>query len=276
VTFLTPGEMAIAAFRWLEYAGLVGFIGVVVVRRLAAQRPNLDWARPRMDIVLAVALVGGAGVVVVQAALASSSVAGFAALLTGSPSGWVRIGRVVAEGLAVGMCVRGIRLVTVPALLAVVLLPLGGHAYGLQLSAGRVLLDAVHVLSAGMWGGGLIVMAVLQPPGGWRENAGRALLGRFARVAPVAFAVTAFTGVVRASEELSGLSDLWMTAYGVMLGIKTIGVVAMLVLSWLAWRRGLPVARLEAAVVLAVLAATAVLAALPLTPGQVRQIVQLL
>jgi putative copper export protein len=276
LTFLTPGELAIAAFRWLEYAGLVGFVGVLVVRRLAAHNPRLEWARPRMNIALTTALIGGAGVVVVQAALASSSLAGIATTLTSSPSGWVRIGRVLVEGLALGMCLRGIRWVFVPALLAPIMLAFGGHAYGLQLSAGVALLDAVHVLSAGVWGGGVIVLATLKPPQGWREGQGRALVDRFAQVAPVAFAVTALTGVIRATEELSGVADLWTTSYGVVLGIKTAGVIVMLLMSWLAWRRGLPVARVEAAFAILVLGATAVLAAYPVTPGQALQIFRLL
>jgi hypothetical protein len=45
-------------------------------------------------------------------------------------------------------------------------------------------------------------------------------------------------------------------------------VIVMLALSWLVWRRGLPVARLEAAVALIVIAASALLAAYPLPPGQ--------
>jgi hypothetical protein len=42
----------------------------------------------------------------------------------------------------------------------------------------------------------------------------------------------------------------------------------MVVLSWLAWRRGLPVSRLEAAIAMIVIGATALLAAFPVTPAQ--------
>jgi hypothetical protein len=72
------------------------------------------------------------------------------------------------------------------------------------------------------------------------------------------------------------VSDLWTTSYGVVLGVKTAGVIVMLLLSWLAWRRGLPVARLEAVIALLVLAATALLAAYPVTPGQAPQFIHLL
>jgi len=81
-------------------------------------------------------------------------------------------------------------------------------------------------------------------------------------VALIAFAVTALTGVLRATEQLHGISDLWSTSYGIVLALKGVGVGVMLLLS-LAWRRGLPVARAEAAVAVMVVAATAVLAAYP-------------
>jgi hypothetical protein len=45
--------------------------------------------------------------------------------------------------------------------------------------------------------------------------------------------------------------------------LKTVGVGIMLALSSLAWRRGLPVARVEAALAALVVAATAVLASFP-------------
>jgi putative copper resistance protein D len=127
-----------------------------------------------------------------------------------------------------------------------------------------------------MWAGGIIALATLRPLGGWRGEEGRALLDRFSRVAPLAFAITALTGVLRATEELSAVTDLWTTPYGAVLSLKTVGVLVMLVLSWLAWRRGLPVARLEAAIALLVIAATALLAAYPLTPGEATWIVRLI
>ena len=69
---------------------------------------------------------------------------------------------------------------------------------------------------------------------------------------------------MRATEQLTGLSDLWSTAYGLVLVFKAAGVLVMLALSALAWGRGLPVARLEAGVAVIVVGATALLAAFPL------------
>jgi putative copper export protein len=251
LSFPSPVELALGAFRWVEYLGLLGFIGVVVVRRLAANQPPLHWARLPMHPALAVALVGGVGTV-----------------LFGGPGGWPRVVRVLAEGLALALCLRGVRLVVVPGFLAAVLLAFAGHAARVQPQFAGIAVDAVHVLSAGMWAGGIVAMAGLKPPRGWREGDGRALLERFSRVAPLGFAITALTGVLRATEELSAVNDLWATSYGIVLDLKVIGVLVMVILSWLAWRRRLQVARVEAVIAVIVIGVTALLAAFPVTPTQ--------
>src|ERR1700730_3788427 len=193
----------------------------------------MQWARLPMHRALALALVGGLGTVVTQAVFTGGGGGGDA-------QSFVRMGRVVAEGLALGFCLAGVRFVVPPALLAAVLLAFAGHGARVQPPAIGIIVDAMHILSAGMWGGGIIAMALSRPPGGWGAGEGRALLGRFSRVAPLAFAMTALTGLLRATQEVSAVSDLWTTSYGVVLSLKGAGVVAMLVLSWLGCGRWLP------------------------------------
>jgi putative copper export protein len=257
VTVPSVGELAISGFRWLEYFGLLAFVGVLVVRRLAANPPSLSWARPPMHPALAAALVGGLGVVIGKAVLAPG-------LSSGT---WFGVARVASEALALGLCLTVGRFTPVPALLAAVLLPLSGHALQVQPLAAAVLVDGLHVLSAGMWAGGIMVLAVVRPPHGWSEGEGRALLVRFGRVALIAFSMTALTGLLRAAEELSSVGDLWTTTYGAVLTLKAAGVLAMLGLSALAWRRRLAVARLEAGIALGVIATSALLAAIPTPPA---------
>jgi putative copper export protein len=266
LSFPSAPELAIGAFRWVEYLGLLWFIGVLVVRRLAANTPGLSWARLPMHPALALALVGGIGTVAGQA-LASGTVDG--------ADGWLRVSRVVAEGLALGFCLTGVRFVVAPGLLAGVLLAFGGHSGKVEPQAAGIAVDSIHILSAGMWAGGIVALATLKPPGGWRGAEGGVLIDRFSRVAPLAFAITALTGLLRATEELTAVNDLWTTSYGAVLSLKSLGVLVMLAMSWLAWRRGLPVARLEAAIAVAVIAATALLAAYPLTPGQSARLIGL-
>lgn len=247
-------DIALAAWRWLEYTGLVGFIGVVVVRRLAAGPPVLPWARPSIYRWLGAAFIGGLGGLIVQALHAQPTVAALV--------------RVVAEGTALGLCVYAGRWVVPPAIVAVAALAFASHATLVTPAAGAIFTDVVHIVSAGMWAGGILVLSYLRPPGGWRGEAGRAMLSRFGRVAFLAFSITALTGLLRATGELRGVSDLWTTPYGQVLSAKTAGVLVMVAMSALLWTRGSPFARHEGSVVLVVIAASALLAAFPMPPSQ--------
>ena len=237
-------------FHWIEYAGLLGGLGSFVVRRLGRMRPRIAWANPPMHLALGAAVAGGLGLLVVAVWTPSGT------------DGWLAA-RVVAEAIAFVLCVRGKPYVAPFAVLAAILVAFSGHAATVQPAAGAELADAVHVLSAGMWAGGILALAALRPPAGWRSAEAGALLQRFGRVAVIAFGVTALTGVLGATEHLGGLNDLWGTTYGLVLSLKSAGVLVMLAAS-LAWRRGWPVERQEAAVALLVIGATAVLATLPL------------
>lgn len=201
----------------------------------------MAWANPPMHIAFAAAFLGGLG------------------LFIGDPTLVVAV-RVAAEGAAFLLCVRGQPYVAPFAVFAAAALALTGHAS----SAGAQFADALHVLSAGMWAGGILALSSLRPPDGWRGWEARMLIDRFGRVAIIAFGVTALTGVLRASEQLSDVSDLWTTSYGLVLSFKSAGILVMLALSVMGWRRGLPVAGIEAGVAVVVVGATAVLAAFPL------------
>ena len=251
----SPFDVVLVAFRWLEYAGLIGFVGVVVVRRLAGLRPPLSWARASMRPSLVGALIGGVGVVILEA------------MPLWHPTG-AGVVRVLAEAVALLVCVYVRRWVVPPVVVALAALAFDGHAGQVPSAAGAIFVDFVHVLSAGMWAGGILVLATLFPPGGWGGAEGRALLERFGRVAFLAFAITALTGALRATAEVRGLSDLWTTEYGLVLSAKLAGVVVMVAMSALMWRRGSQSARYEGLVVLLVLAATAILAVSPIHPGQ--------
>lgn len=242
-----PPDLIAAVLHWIEDVGLLGAIGSLVIRRLGRNQPRIDWARPRMEFALGAAFAGGLGLVFLDRQLS-----------------WPEVIRVVPEGLALVICLRGQPYVAPFAIFAAAVLPLTGHAARVEPAAGAEFADALHMLSAGMWAGGILSLASLNPPGGWRGPEARELLGRFSNVALIAFGVTALTGVLRATEQLTSLSDLWTTAYGVVLTLKAGGVGVMIVLSALAWRRRRPVMRVEAAVMVLVVGATALLASFPL------------
>jgi copper transport protein len=262
-------DLAIGVLRWVEYAGLIYVIGVFVIRRLARNSPRIAWVQPNMHRGLALALVGGLGVVLGETFASGHSLAGAFGFLTGSPGGWLRVARVALEAAALYLCRTGRPLVAPITLLAAASLAFVGHAAQSYSPGGAMFADVLHIVSAGAWAGGIVALATLRPPGGWRGEEGRMLLVRFGRVALIAFAITAMTGVLDATAELRDVSDLWTTSYGLVLSAKTLGVLAMLVLSVLAWRRGFALLRVEAGLGLAVLGATALLAAYPLPPAQI-------
>jgi putative copper export protein len=251
---MSAADVVVAVFRWLEYAGLLGFVGTVLLWRLSRLPPRLPWARPDMARMLRIASAGGLGALTAET------------LVSGVPPD-VQFFRVAAEVAALLLCVRGGRFSVPVGLVAVLLLAPAGHAAQTQPAVPAILVDELHVLSAGMWAGGVFALASVRPPDGWRSEAGNDLLTRFGRVAMVAFAFTALTGLLRATEELNGLNDLWTTGYGIVLTLKSIGVLLMLVLAAITWRRGVPPARTDAIVALAVMAATGVLAAFPMPPA---------
>jgi putative copper export protein len=241
---VTPDQLAVAVAHFTEDFGLVFAVGAIVVRRLGRIAPRITWVEPPLGGALAIATLGGVVV-----------------LLVGQ-TGWLTVPRIAAEALAWLLCVRGSPYVAPVAVLAATLLPLTGHAAHVFPAAGAEFADALHVLSAGIWAGGVIALLTLRPPGGWSSPEARQLLDRFARIAGIALGITVLTGLLGATEHLVALSDLWTTAYGIVLALKGVGVVAMAGLSVL-WRRGARVEKVDEVVAVGVVLATGLLAALP-------------
>src|SRR4029077_8210972 len=146
------------ALHGLEFLGLIGVVGAMVIRRLAANSPRIEWARPSLHLALAAAFVGGLGVIAVQAFVAG----GVDALVGGLP-GWVRIARVAAEGAALAACLTGRPVVAPLALFAASAVAFGGHAAAVQPAGAVIFADALHVLSAGVRPGGIMALASLRP-----------------------------------------------------------------------------------------------------------------
>jgi hypothetical protein len=156
-------------------------------------------------------------------------------------------------------------------IIAFVALAASGHAAAVDPQWLGIGTDALHLLSAGLWAGGVLALVTLHPPDGWREPEGRVLLDRFTPVALVAFSVTVAAGVVRGFQELHTPADLVRTSYGLVLSLKVLGVLVMAQLSWFAWKRIVGSFRAEAAVAILVVGLAGVLAAFPLPPARVSE-----
>lgn len=119
---------------------------------------------------------------------------------------------------------------------------LTGHASGGDVPTWLTLpSDALHVLAAGAWMGGLATVLWLE--GAWRREGALpssllpALVPRFSRVAQVAVATLILTGAVATWFQLPALTDLWTTPYGRTLSLKLALVAVVLALGGINWKR---------------------------------------
>ena len=107
--------------------------------------------------------------------------------------------------------------------------PLSGHqATEPNASVVGQVADWVHLVSAMLWAGGVLTLAVVVWP--LAPDLRRAAFLRFSRIAIGLVAVLVVAGTVVAIERLPAVSDLWETSYGRMLLVK-IGLV-LVALAW--------------------------------------------
>jgi copper transport protein len=154
----------------------------------------------------------------------------------------------------------------VAAVLATLALPsLGGHAATASPALVAVLSDAVHVLAAAVWVGGLGVLVLT-----WAGDRGR--IQRYSSMALVAAPALVAAGVVSAWIQLRGTSALVDTDYGRLVLAKVVGAGVMLGLGLVHRRRVAgpgevgalrPTLVAQTMLGVAVLAVTAVLVATP-------------
>jgi copper transport protein len=132
-------------------------------------------------------------------------------------------------------------------LLALALLPgLGGHAGSQDPVAVLLAANALHVLAAGAWIGGLAVLVAalpaatrrLEPPE--RTRLLSDTLGRFSSLALIAVGVLLLGGIVQSLLELGAVNDLWDTPFGRAIAIKSALAVVLISLGALHRRRTRP------------------------------------
>ena len=269
----TGRDLLVSVGRLVEDVSLLLLLGLLLLGRLARRRPSLEWVRTPVLPVFAAALVGGLVVVLGEALVAAPSPSGgavFTYLSTGLP-GWARLGRVLLEAVGVLVAWRWPRRAAPFAVGAVVALATAGHAAAIQPRAWGIAVESIHLLSAGLWAGGVMSLALQRPLDGWRGAAGRTLLDRFTSPALASFAVTAGTGVIRGIQEVGGLAALFGSSYGLVLMAKVLIVLAMVQLSVLAWRRIAFFPRAETAAAVLAIGAAALLSAFPLPPGRLAE-----
>lgn len=261
-------DVLLALGRAVEYGALLLALGMLVVRRLARRDPPLLWTRLRVRPAVVAALVAGASVVTGEALLAARAATWPAVVqyLSAEP-GVPRLVRLATEAAAVAAAWAGPGwLVAVALVGALAALASAGHAAAAEPASWGITVDAVHLVAAGVWAGGILAMATLRPPDGWGSRDARELLRRFTPVAIPAFIATVAFGTLRGTQELVGFGDLVGTSYGQVLLLKVVAVAFMVPLSWRAWRRRRARPRFEGALAVIAVGAAALLAAYPVPP----------
>ena len=128
-------------------------------------------------------------------------------------------------------------LTAVVALAAVIPLSQLGHVAGVDDHNGAVNALALHLLGAGLWTGGILVLALLAPllslpAASADEAAGRLVLARFSALALVAFLLVLVSGVINTVYRIGGWDGL-SSAYGALVIAKTIATLALGALGYL-------------------------------------------
>ncbi len=250
-----PAEMLI--LRWLDLAAVLVAIGALSVsgRVLGGLGELGGRPRRRARLLALLATVGAA-----YAALVTPFVRTFAtdvalgtwlretwSTLSETPWGLLWLARVmvtVAAAVSVWVWRRGEGRNPVPARLALLglaggalLLALAGHATSLpRLTGVAAAMSAGHVVAAGVWAGGLVVLVVCLVPLMRAEPDLRGVVlssvwRTYSPMAATASVVLVATGLYEAGRHLPGLSSLTATVYGGAVAAKSLLLVAALALA---------------------------------------------
>lgn len=285
------------ALRWLSYVMMLVGIGAVVLARVTDRAATVG-ARHAVQSRLAGVGLGAAwlGVALTLGRLLAQSWAVHGAGRALSPmllgpligSAWGRAWALQLVGALVGIAgftlalhdarrPGGWRTATIGVVLAAAGTSLGGHAAAAEgwIRPLLVAADFLHVLAAGAWIGGVMMLAVAVLR---RADAPAAanVVRSFSPWALGGFAMLALTGTIAAWTHLEQPLAPWTSRYGRVLLLKLAFLAITLLLGALNWRRLGPTSStgpgnaalrrsvwLEVLVALAILAVTALLVAVP-------------
>lgn len=232
----TPASQVVAS--WVLFLGFALAFGVLVAE-FVVWKGALVRARPGSLLVplgLALAALGAlVGLVLVSrdrvgrsigSALAPSALSDAIGTRPGGLSTAVLGVLAIAAVLTVSVRTRGLAVVVLAAI--PVLVALRGHA-GTSGHGWAVIADAIHFAGAALWIGALALLVVLVAGSG-REGLEDGVR-RYSRLALPTVLVVLSTGVVSAWAELERVSDLLDTRYGRTLLVKSVLVLAALMLA---------------------------------------------
>lgn len=232
----TPGPTLLSiAAKILLYAGLMLLVAVAAVG-LGAFRGAPSSLRIVEMVAGVLSLAGAALFLVAEQRTVGVPMADLLRSPTGRPFLWLLVTVLAANVVAVLGAARerwrpawwvGGALAAV----AIFVRATGGHAAAASAPLVQETIQWVHFLAAGLWLGGLVLLALLL-----RERADQPPVpeaGRYSALATVTVGVVVATGLIRAMTEIGGpsaLSELLDTSYGRTLAIKAAVAAALVAL----------------------------------------------
>jgi copper transport protein len=262
----------VVAVRLANYVAFALFAGVAAFVLLCAPDAGND---RRLQLLARGGLVGGGAAAVAAILVQGPYIAGvsmsrvldmrllYETLAT--PFGNALLGRLALYGVLGVLAWRLPRILTglgsllVPAGVAATAVTIAAAGHGAGSGPIDLGVDAIHALTAGLWVGGLVVLVALG-----RSVEPRALQ-QFSTLAMVSVVTLIVTGTLNSLRHLTAVEQLWQTRYGLTLVIKLTLVAATLaaaaVSRWRLRQHRVPLrsVRIEAALTVAVLVATALL-----------------
>jgi copper transport protein len=240
-----PSTLSIVA-KVLLYLGLMLLVAIPVLWVGVFRQPATR-ARAGIEVVALAALAGSLLLVADEARSVGVSTRGLLETSTGRPLVWLLIAVAVTDLLAAAWLLRPrttlLVATAIGAAVAMSVHVLGGHA-----SAGATpwlaeTLQSVHMLAAGLWVGGLVLLLVVVR-GAATTPVTQA--ERFSRLALPAVVVIVATGVLRAIQQLGGFGELRRgldSSYGAILLVKV--ALVLLLIAAGAWNRRREIPSLE-------------------------------
>jgi len=244
--YTEPDRFARDAFSYLlrlsEFAAALALIGVLFVERFVI-RGSL--ALRQMGVTVRIALITMLATAFFQLLVFAADVADVALTdsvgavpdVLGFPRGHSMLGRIATAGVLVGLLWtdRARRALVKSPLAAVatvsaaylLFVAYGGHSRSAGLAVVGVPVDAVHVVAASSWIGGLAVIAVLTS-GRLDDFRSIHALARFSRLAPRLVGAVVVTGVIQTVRIHGSLGTLFSTDHGRILLAKITVVMAVL------------------------------------------------
>src|SRR5438067_753089 len=239
----SPSPLTVIS-RWLFYTGLFLLLGVAFAVLFVSK--DLARARPLAHIGWFLALIGLLGLVEAQRRDAGIAIGhffstsiGHAFLVRLIPLAVTAIGVVLARRASTRHA--GFAIILTGAAATVLGHIAEGHAATGAWRAGKILLQWVHVIAAGMWIGGLA--AVLAGVGSLSPEARQRAVRRFSTLAFYLIIVLAGAGMWRAFEEINSWHGLFATSYGQVVIAKAALLLALIGLGAVNRYRNVPRSR---------------------------------